>query len=128
MTAIDATKLLKQWQAEYNVPDDLLWGGYIELGGSVKDGYRMGQCNYIRYMRNGVWYPRSTIYLDIGMKKAPKYFQECTLWHEFAHARAYNEDMQDDDHNLRWRKYRREKRKYWIGYLLLKLIGKIWCR
>ena len=41
MTAIDATTLLKQWQDEYHVPDDLLWGGYIELGGSVKDGYKM---------------------------------------------------------------------------------------
>ena len=130
MAAIDAQTLLSQWKAEYKVPGDILWGGYVELGGNVSDGYRMGQCNYARYLRPGTaeWVPRSTIYLDEGMEDAPRFFQESTLWHEFAHSNAYNEDMESDDHNAHFREYRRRKTKYWIGDMVLKLIGWIWCK
>lgn len=127
MTAIDAQTLLSQWQAEYRVPGDILWCGYIELGGSASDGYRMGQCTQAKYMRLGEWVARSTIYLDEGMEKAPRFFQESVLWHEFAHARAFNEDMKSNDHDATWRRYRRERTKYWIGDMVLKVIGWIWC-
>lgn len=132
MTALSdehVNTLLTQWRKEYPFPGELLWGGYIELGGSVKDGYRMGQCNYYLYINQSTHErtPRSIIYLDHGMKNAPKFFQEATLWHELCHARAYNEDCKDNDHDRVWASYRRQKPKYWLGDIILKLIGVIWC-
>lgn len=130
MTQIDAEALLKQWRKEYPFPGDLIWGGYIELGGSPSDGFRFGQCNYQKYMSPTThqWTPRSTVYLDTGMAKAPRFFQESVLWHELAHARAYNEDMINNDHDSVWASYRKQKPKYWIGDIVFKLIGWIWCR
>lgn len=129
MTQIDAEALLKQWRKEYPFPGDLIWGGYIELGGSPSDGFRFGQCNYQKYMSPTThqWTPRSTVYLDTGMAKAPRFFQESVLWHELAHANAYNEDMVNDDHNAHFREYRKRKTAYWLGDMFFKLIGWIWC-
>ena len=129
MAVIDADALLKQWRQEYPFPGDLIWGGYIELGGSPNDGYRFGQCNYQKYMSPTThqWTPRSTVYLDTGMAKAPKFFQESVLWHELCHANAYNEDMVNDGHNAHFREYRKRKTAYWLGDMFFKLIGFIWC-
>ena len=130
MTAIDAATLLMQWRKEYPFPGDLIWGGYRELGGNISDGYRYGQCNYAKYMAYDTqqWTPRSTIYLDIGMENAPQFFQKSVLFHEFAHANAYNEDMENDDHNSHFRAYRRRKPAYWLGDIVFKLIGWHYCR
>lgn len=130
MTQIENPQIiLDEWKTKYSLPGEVLWAGYKELGGSIKDGYRMGQCNYYKYVNSqNQWMPRSEIYLDIGMADAPQFFQMCTLWHEMAHARAYNEDGVSNDHDAMFRKYRRENTAYWLGDLLLKLIGGIWCR
>lgn len=126
---VNPQSVLSSWQGEYCVPGEILWNGYAELGGSVKSGYRMGRCDYTRYVKadGSVGY-RSTIYLDDGMRNAPDFFQMSVLYHEFSHARAYNEDGVNNDHDATFRKYRREKPAYWLGDMLMKWIGWIWCR
>ena len=126
---MDAEALIREWLREYPCPGDFVWGGFIELGGSAKDGYRMGQCTQVKYVSQATheWTPRSTMYLDEGMAKAPTYFQESVLWHEFCHARAFNEDMESNDHDAHFREYRRQKTGYWLCDMLLKAIGFIWC-
>lgn len=123
-------EMLDQWKAERGVGGEILWGGYEELGGSSAKGFVMGQCRMTKYRKQGSdeWTPRSTIYADVGMRNAPSYFQTCNLWHEFCHAWAYNEDGEDDAHNSHWREYRRTILKYWFGDLLLKVLGRIWCK
>ena len=125
----DADALLRQWQVEYKVPGDIIWGGYEELGGSAKVGYTMGLCRYTKYLdAANVWTGRSTIFLDTGMRRAPDFFKTCVLYHEFSHANAYNEDLENDAHNAHFRAYRRRKKLYWIGDMLAKLLSPIWCK
>lgn len=117
---------LANWQLAYDVPGVVRWCGYAELGGNISDGYRNGQCNYYTVWTGDGVYPRSDIYLDEEHGQAPAFFQRCTLWHEFCHANAYNEDMSDNDHDVHFRDYRRRKPLYWLGDMLYKWIGFIW--
>lgn len=118
--------MLANWQLAYGVPGVIRWCGYTELGGSLSTGHRNGECRYFRVWSSDGTYPRSDIYLDEEHGQAPRFFQRCTLWHEFCHANAYNEDMESDEHNAHFREYRRRKPLYWIGDMVYKLIGVVW--
>lgn len=118
--------MLANWQLAYDVPGVVRWCGYTELGGNISDGYRNGRCNYYTVWTGDGVYPRSDIYLDEEHGQAPAFFQRCTLWHEFCHANAYNEDMSDNDHDAHFRDYRRRKPLYWLGDMLYKWIGLVW--
>lgn len=118
--------MLANWQLAYKVPGVVRWCGYTELGGSLSAGHRNGECRYFKVWSSDGVYPRSDIYLDEEHGQAPRFFQRCTLWHEFCHANAYNEDMESDEHNAHFREYRRRKPLYWIGDMVYKLIGVVW--
>lgn len=126
---MDPELQLRTWQSEYSVPDAIVWGGYVDLNyaGGVGITYGRTMCTLTIY-QNGSKSCVSTIYLDEDMQKAPVFFRECVLWHEFCHANAFNEDGDSDAHNAHFREYRRRKALYWIGDMLFKLIGPIWCR
>lgn len=117
---------LAGWQKEYGVPGVIEWSGYTELGGSISKGYRNGECRYYTVTTADGTYPLSRIYLDEEHGQAPAFFQTCTLWHEFCHANAFNEDTEDNDHDRHFREYRRRKVSYWLGDMLYKLIGIFW--
>lgn len=123
--AFDPVSSLGTWQDRYGVPGLIVWKGYAELGGSITDGYRNGQCNYYKVLAEQP-YGRCEIWLDEEMKASPDFFKTCVLWHEFCHANAYNEDLSSDNHNAHFREYRRRKPLYWIGDMLYKWISPIW--
>lgn len=102
--------LLYDWQTERNLPLPVVFKGYTPLGGST-----MGRCTNYR--------DRSEIRLsDRWQGHGLGWLVESVLWHEMAHAIAYQEDMKGNGHDARWRELRDSNRHYMIGDWVAKLV------
>lgn len=118
----DVIGLLHRWCEEYGIDsDDVQFGGYEDL---VPQGV-MGKCYYFRTYRPLVaWVTR--IDLDSAWEdRRLGWLERSVLWHEMAHAIAYLEDGDSDDHNSHWRDLRRRKPVYVVGDAFAKLLWPI---
>lgn len=125
MTPVELQALLYEWQREYDVPGRVLFLGFEELPRSSSSSLFVGGRTWFKLV-NGERV--SEIRLQEGMAGAPAFLQRSVLWHEACHAEAFNEDGVPNAHDSHFYDLRRRKKAYWLGDMLFKLVGIIWCR